>query len=77
MNYLSQMDGNPDPLTLGIVHSGNIFMDGDQCKLGGVENVLLGYKPRVYKLLEEHVANIDIIMFGKFTTQRLNNIRIP
>ena len=66
MNYLSQMDGSPDPLSLGIVHSGNIFVDGEKCKLGSVENVLLGHKPRVNKLLEKHRANLDVIMFGKF-----------
>ena len=59
------MDGSPDP-PLGIVHSGNIIVDGEKCKLGSGENVLLGHKPHLNKLPEKHRTNLDVIMFGKF-----------
>ena len=50
---------------LGHVQTGNIFVDGDVCKLGGYENTLLGYKTRSYKQCRNHVDSIDLILFGK------------
>jgi hypothetical protein len=52
------------PRALGHIQTGNIFIDGDICTLGGYENTLLGYKTRSYKLCKEHLESIDLILFG-------------
>ena len=51
---------------LGHVHTGNIFVEGDVCRLGGYENTLLGYRTPLYDIIEEYnnLESIDIIMFG-------------
>lgn len=65
---------------LGHLHSGNIFIeevtneDGEAagqrvCKVGGYENMLLGYRTRLYRSLLESEINmelIDVYLFGKF-----------
>ena len=66
MSYLSHLDGRLNPLVLGHVHTGNIFVENNVCRLGGFENVLLGYQTRQYNLLEDHRSQIDVIMFGRF-----------
>ena len=50
------------------VHVGNIFPEGDSCLLGGYENKLLGYRPRIYRAVLDHneLPNIDVIMFGEW-----------
>ena len=47
------------------VQSGNIFVVGDVCFLGGYENTLLGYKTRIYRLCKDHLSYLDVILFGK------------
>ena len=53
---------------MGHVQSGNIFVDGNICQLGGYENMLLGYRSRQYREVakEGHVDSIDVIMFGEW-----------
>ena len=65
MSYLSHLLGMDEPLSLGYVHTGNIFLDGGICKLGGFENALLGYRTRKYILFEDCLANLDVLMFGE------------
>ena len=50
---------------LGHVQSGNIFVVDDVCKLGGYENILLGYKTRLYRRCKDHLDRLDIILFGE------------
>ena len=50
---------------LGHVTSGNVFVVGEVCRLGGYENTLLGYKTRLYKLFKDHPEHIDVLMFGE------------
>ena len=47
------------------LHTGNIFVTGATCRLGGYENMLLGYRPRLHELLKPLGRDIDIVMFGK------------
>ena len=49
---------------LGHVHTGNIFVDGDVCRLGGYVNTLLGYKTRLH-LISKNLDAVDVVMFGK------------
>ena len=53
---------------------GNVFICEDQdgekvCKLGGYDQTLLGYRPRLYKAIlgMDLLKHIDIIMFGEDT----------
>ena len=70
MTHLSHLDGRLNPLSLGFVHSGNIFVSGGSrscggsCRLGGFENALLGYRSRHYQLLESYTPQLDVFMFG-------------
>ncbi len=50
------------------IHPGNIFVDGDICRVGGYENTLLGYRTRLHRKIEEEnsLDDIDIIMFGEW-----------
>ena len=66
MFYLSHLLGMDELLSLGYVHTGNIFLDGGICKLGGFENALLGYRTKKYTLYEDCLANLDVLMFGEF-----------
>ena len=50
---------------LGHIQSGNIFVVDDVCKLGGYENMLLGYKTRIYRLCKDHLEHFDTILFGE------------
>ena len=52
---------------VGHIQSGNIFVEGDVCMLGGYENMLLGYRTRLYNLCNTFscVEDIDTVMFGK------------
>ena len=52
---------------LGHVQTGNIFMDGDVCRLGGYENTLLGYWTSIFGNIARNgmLAAIDVIMFGE------------
>ena len=45
------------------VHSGNIFIDGDRCFLGGLESTLLGYLSESFKC-HQYPQSIDVLMFG-------------
>lgn len=60
---------------LGHVHTGNIYIEGDNCRLGGYENALLGYRTRLYRAVLGHEAlpSIDVIMFGKLVVQGQHN----
>ena len=52
-------------LPLGHVHTGNIYVEGDMCRLGGYENTLLGYRTHRYDLYSSRGKEfIDVIMFG-------------
>ena len=52
---------------LGQIQSGNIFVNGDQCKLGGYDNTLLGYRSTQYAKISQsgYLDYIDIVMFGE------------
>ena len=52
---------------IGHVQTGNVFVDGDICQVGGYENTLLGYRTRFHhKIVEENcLEDIDIILFGE------------
>ena len=47
------------------MQTGNVFIDGEVCQLGGYENTLLGYKTRSYKMCKEHLDHVDVILFGE------------
>lgn len=49
------------------VHTANIFVVEDVCKISGHENALLGYKSRQYRecMQSDLLEYSDIIMFGK------------
>ena len=52
---------------LAHVHTGNIYIDDEgNCRLGGYENKLLGYRTRIYTsaVKQGFYADIDVIMFG-------------
>ncbi len=74
MSHLSHLDGCLNPLTLGFVHTGNIFITEDgNCRLGGFENVLLGYRTRRYKLFENYKSQLDVFMFGEYQLVHMAN----
>ena len=52
---------------LGHIQTGNIYLAGEVCRLGGYESRLLGYKTRLYKLCKDSDCSeyIDVIMIGK------------
>ena len=50
---------------LGHVQSGNIFVQDGVCRVGGYENTLLGYRSRFYRMCEDHLEHMDVIMFGE------------
>ena len=52
---------------LGNVHTGNIFITEEGIKLGGYENVLLGYRTHLYRDIDLKgcLRQIDGIMFGE------------
>ncbi len=50
---------------VGQIHTGNVFLDGDICRLGGYENTVFGYKTRLTTLLHDYREAMDLIMFGK------------
>ena len=50
---------------MGHVQSGNVFTEGDMCRVGGYESTLLGYKTRLHKLFKDNLDHIDVLMFGK------------
>lgn len=54
---------------LGHLHSGNIFVVGDECRVGGHENTLLGYRTSLYREIVKSglLCSMDIIMFGMNT----------
>ena len=51
--------------SVGHVQSGNVFTEGDMCRVGGYESTLLGYKTRLHKLFKDNLDHIDVLMFGK------------
>ncbi len=54
---------------LGHIQTGNIYVEGvETCHLGGFENTLLKYKPRLHKtcLQQNCLKDIDVIMFGEW-----------
>ena len=52
--------------SLSHVHSGNIFMSASGCTVGGYDNTLLGYRPAIYRQLNESLLpHMDAIMFGE------------
>lgn len=56
---------------LGHVHTGNIYVADDNCRLGGYENTLLGYRTRLFRAVLAYgtLLSIDVIMFGEFVVQ--------
>lgn len=61
--YLYQFGVQP----LAHIQTGNLFLDGEVCRLGGYENRLLGYRPHLYELSMSSgcFEDIDIFMFGE------------
>ena len=59
------MDGGVSPFKLQFIHTGNIFRKDDRLVVGGLENMLLGCKPRHYTKLSDYTECIDTVMFGK------------
>ena len=61
---------------LSHVHTGNVYLVGEEgkeeCRVGGYENTLLGYKTRLYKPihLNHLLLDIDVIMFGEWGVVR-------
>ncbi len=50
---------------MGQVTTGNIYLDGDDCMLGGIENTLLGHRTYSYNSLRNIAGDfIDVFMFG-------------
>ena len=48
------------------VHSGNIFLSASGYTVGGYDNTLLGYRPAIYRQLDETtLSHVDAIMFGE------------
>ena len=45
------------------VKTGNIFVDGRNCLLGGLENTLFGYSSNNFQGFDK---SIDALMFGMF-----------
>lgn len=66
MCFLSHLEGPDKTLILGFVHIGNIFVEGNTCKLGGFENALLGLQTRRHFKFEDYSDEIDLFMFGMF-----------
>ena len=58
------------------VHTGNIFVDGDICRLGGYDNTLLGYRTSLYRTIAEKnlLQNIDVIMFGECIVSHVTSL---
>ncbi len=54
------------------IHTGNVYVverEGkDECRVGGYENTLLGYRTRLHKLVVQSrlLPYIDVIMFGEW-----------
>ena len=63
--YLIHLDGKSEPLTLGCIHTGNIFKKGGTWRLAGFENTLLGLEFWQYDMFKKHEHNLDVLMFGK------------
>ena len=53
----------------GHIHSGNIFIVGGVCRVGGLDNTVLGYRTSLFSdIVESNLAGcIDTIMFGMDT----------
>ena len=65
MIHLSGLLGEEEPLTLGHIHTGNIFVSGDTCGVGGFENTLLGLPSKKSELFQEFEDKLDAYMFGE------------
>ena len=52
---------------MGHIQTGNIFVEGEICRLGGYENTLLGYKTRSFKICKPYLDTIDLILFGEWS----------
>ncbi|XP_011403693.1 PREDICTED: slowpoke-binding protein-like isoform X2 [Amphimedon queenslandica] len=48
----------------GQIQSGNIYLEGGRCRVSGIDNAILGYKPRVSRNVKTYKENIDSVMFG-------------
>ena len=59
------MDDGVSPLKLRFIQSGNIFRKEDRLVVGGLENMLLGCRPRHYTKFKDYTECIDTVMFGK------------
>ncbi len=63
LQYLSHLGDLQ--LTLSFVHTGNVFVKGGICKLGGFENTIMGYRTKMHNLLASCKDKMDVIMFGE------------
>ena len=70
MVYWSSLLGEEETLTLGHIHTGNIFVFGETCRVGGFENTLLGLTTRKFKLFEDCQDKLDAYMFGELACDR-------
>ena len=76
MQFLSGMDEGKARLAKGHIHTGNIFLDGDVCQLGGLENMLLGCRPRDHWKFDDYKNMMDIFMLGECALLRHLNLQI-
>eukprot|EP00117_Sycon_ciliatum_P050324 scpid76365/ scgid35535/ Slowpoke-binding protein len=57
------------------LHSGNVFVDGRSCKLGGYEQTIFGYPSRMYPLVRRAVKDdldaLEVVLFGHFLYEML------
>ena len=67
MLHLSSLSGSEDSLNLTHIHTGNILMCDDICRVAGFENTILGYPPRKSELFEESLNKINFHMLGEST----------
>ncbi|XP_033744429.1 slowpoke-binding protein-like [Pecten maximus] len=64
----------------GNVQSGNIMFSKDCCRLGGCENVFLGFSSRLYPVIKRKIKedkDIDIISFGHLLFEMCTGAELP
>lgn len=64
----------------GHVQSGNILFSKDCCRLGGCENVFLGFTSRLYPIIKRKMKedkDIDVISFGHLLFEMCTGAELP
>ncbi len=54
-----------DPTLLHHIHTGNIFIKGENVLVGGFENTFLNYRSQILRICYEYQDTIDVQIFGK------------